>query len=187
MVGYRLYRTDDGVKFQYTGKAALVGDPTVITDDRSVGLTTAYYVTAVDVAGKESAPSAIVGVLGGGDPTGSASPAGGDSTPETLGETPGSSDDNGNNGQHPASPANVSVMKNDHGFTVSWDANSALELVTSYNVYVSDAQGGTYTKAGSTSDSHFSFNTDSSNVWIQVTAVNVLGESPPSAPVQYSK
>jgi penicillin-binding protein len=186
VVGYRLYRADDGVTFQYTGKAALVGDPAVITDDRSVGFTTAYYVTAVDVAGKESAPSAIVNVFGGGVFPGDGS------TPNTHGEMPGGSDggiigDNGNNGPLPSSPANVSVKQDDRGFTVSWDANGPLDLVTSYNVYVSDAQGGTYTKVGSTSDPHFSFKTDSSSVWIQVTAVNVLGESPPSAPVQYSK
>ncbi len=81
----------------------------------------------------------------------------------------------------------MSVKKDDRGFTVSWEANGALDLVTSYNVYVSDAQGGSYTKVGSTSDPHFSFKTDSSSVWVQVTAVNVLGESSPSASVQYSK
>ncbi|MGG6310043.1 transglycosylase domain-containing protein [Paenibacillus macerans] len=185
VVGYRLYRADDGVTFQYTGKAALTGDPASIADSGSAGFSTAYYVTAVDVAGHESSPSAIVSYLGG-----SVLPDDSGSTPDSQGNTPdgdGTIGDNGSDGPLPASPAGVNVQKGDRGFTVSWEANGALDLVTSYNVYVSDAESGSYTKVGSTSDTHYSFKTDSSTVWIQVTSVNVLGESPPSSPVQYSK
>lgn len=184
VVGYRLYRADDGVKFQYTGQAALTGDRAAITYSGSTGFSTAYYVTAVDVAGKESAPSAIVSYFGGTIPDGSGS------TPDTNSEAPsgnGMSGENVSDSSLPASPAQVSVQNDDRGFTVSWNASDALDLVTSYNVYVSDAEGGTYSKAGSTADTHYTFKTDSGTVWIKVTAVNVLGESSPSAAVQYSK
>lgn len=183
VVGYRLYRSDDGTKFQYTGKAALIGDDLSITDSSAPGPATSYYVTAVDVAGKESTPSAVVGLLGGVNPSGVASPDG-------SGETPGDGGtvgENGTDGSLPASPAQVSVQKDDKGFTASWEANPALDLVTSYNVYVSDAADGTYSKVGSTADTKYSFKTDSGTAWVKVTAVNVLGESPASSPVQYSK
>lgn len=76
------------MKFQYTGKAALIGDDLSITDANAAGPATSYYVTAVDVAGKESEPSAVVGLLGGINPDGVTPPDSSGETPED-GERPG--------------------------------------------------------------------------------------------------
>lgn len=179
VVGYRLYRTDDGVKFQSTGKVALTGDATVITDARAAGLGTAYYVTAVDVAGKESDPSAVVSPLGGGGIPG-----------DNGGEGQGQDSDNGGNdeagGAVPSSPSEVAVNKAEGGFTASWKASPILDLVTSYNVYVSDSEAGSYSMVGSTSDTQYSIKTDYSSVWVKISAVNVMGESTLSPPAQYT-
>ncbi|MFD1176143.1 transglycosylase domain-containing protein [Paenibacillus puldeungensis] len=182
VVGYRLYRSVDGTKYQYTGKAALTGESTSITDS-GASSSASYYVTAVDVSGKESAPSAIVGHGGTVQPDGT-NGSEGDQKNIGTGDTQG---DHGTTGTLPAPPGQVSVKKGDSEITVNWSGNDALDLVTSYNVYVSDAEGGTYSKVGSTGDTHYSFKTDSSNVWVKITAVNELGESEASSPAEYKK
>lgn len=178
VVGYRLYRTDDGMKFQSTGKVSLTGDSTVIADARAPGFGTAYYVTAVDVAGKESEPSAVVSPLGGGG------------SPDGNGDGQDNDDGSGGNnetgGNAPSSPSGVSVNKDEGGFTASWKASPLLDLVTSYNVYVSDSEGGSYSKVGSTSDTQYSIKTDYTSIWVKISAINVLGESALSAPAQFT-
>jgi len=58
VVGYRLYRSVDGGPFvRMEGKTVYAGDPTVFTDALQPGTVQSYYVTAVDVAGRESPPS----------------------------------------------------------------------------------------------------------------------------------
>jgi penicillin-binding protein len=57
-VGYRLYRSLNRGPFERLGgKVALVGEETKFTDQAAGNGSFGYYVTAVDVAGKESAPS----------------------------------------------------------------------------------------------------------------------------------
>ena len=58
IVGYRIYRSDNHGKFQLMGgKVVLAGAEAKFTDQLPTAAITGYYVTAVDVAGKESVPS----------------------------------------------------------------------------------------------------------------------------------
>lgn len=175
VVGYRLYRSVDGGSFQYTGLAALTGEGTAISDTGGGGFNRSYYVTAVDVAGKESEPSSIVG-----------SDSWNPEIPDTDGDNWGSDGelDQGELFLPPGTPAQVSAHFSDNSVTVSWSAGAQ---ASSYNIYFSDTSDGQFVKLGSTSGTQFSFKSDAASGWIQVTAVNDFGESVPSAPVQYSK
>lgn len=186
VVGYRLYRSVDGSTFQYTGSVALAGGDTVISDPGNSGFSSTYYVTAVDVAGKESTPSAIVGYNdwfpdfpdSGGD-NGSGNNSGNGSNNSGGGDT----SNPGDIFLPPGTPGQVSVQNHDNNITVTWEAGSLSDQVMSYNVYYSDNQTGPFNLLGSASSSQFSFKSDKGG-WVQVTAVNALGESSPSAPVQ---
>lgn len=172
VVGYRLYRSEGGGTFKYTGQAALAGEATEISDTGSGGFGTTYYVTAVDVAGKESQPSAIVGNdswipdnWGDNGGTGGTDPI---STPGDLSSPP-------------STPGQVSIQRSENGVVVSWAAGTETDQITGYNIYFADSEGGPFNKMGSTAGTQFSFKSDSNAGWIQVTAFNDAGESSPSA------
>lgn len=165
VVGYRLYKSVNGGPFENSGKTALIGDATSITYGGSTAHSYSYYVTAVDVAGKESAPSAIAG---------SSAPAQQDN---------GSDDNNSNNTDHsnaPATPKNVSI----NGLTVTWGSSNG---ATEYNIYMSESADGTYTKIATTSSTSYAIVTEAAQGWIKVTAGNASGESFGSAGVQFNK
>ncbi|RCX23031.1 penicillin-binding protein [Fontibacillus phaseoli] len=177
VVGYRLYRSVDGSSFKYTGQAVLTGQATAVSDSNTGGFAHSYYVTAVDVAGKESEPSAIV----------SSDTAIPDIPDEEEITEPG-----GDSGQEeillpPAVPGQVAVQTADSEITVTWGSAPPSDFVSSYNIYFSDAANGQFSLLGSTAGNQFSFKSDAAGGWIQVTAVNAFGESAPTAPVQYSK
>ncbi|GIO85165.1 hypothetical protein J25TS5_20970 [Paenibacillus faecis] len=184
VVGYRLYQSADGGSFKYTGQAALTGEATSFSVGAQDGFATSYYVTAVDVAGKESQPSAIVGAnnpppegsgTNEGEPTDPATQSGegGDLAPEITAP--------------PGAPGQVVTQVNDKDVTVSWGANASAEQVSSYNVYVAESAKGPFKKLGSTASTQFSFKHEAAGGWIQITAVNDAGESAPTAAVQYGK
>lgn len=160
VVGYRLYRSVNGGAFEYTGNTSLVGDANSIASGSS-NASYSYYVTAVDVAGKESAPSAIAGTSGG---QGQQEPNNPDSDPNQI----------------PVTPNNVSV----NGLTVSWNASNT---ATEYNIYMSDSADGTYTKVATTSNNSYAIVSEAQQGWIKVTAVNASGESFGSKGVQFQK
>ncbi len=61
VVGYRLYRSNDNQNaYQNTGSVLLSGEGTTFVSSIAGASKYTYYVTAVDVSGKESAPSTIV-------------------------------------------------------------------------------------------------------------------------------
>lgn len=173
VVGYRLYRSTDGINYQNAGKVILAGETTLFTD--SGGPAFSYYVTAVDVAGKESEPSAIV------------SSAWAPEQPLPGEELPWPSDpDDPSNGQAlPAAPVQVNIQGDNGQYTVSWAANAQDDHVTSYSIYFSDHSDGSYSNIGSTQGTQFSFQSDASSGWIKVTAFNSKGESIPSSPVKF--
>ncbi|MEF2964579.1 transglycosylase domain-containing protein [Paenibacillus sp. M1] len=177
VVGYRLYRSVDGGSFQYTGKAVLTGEATAISDAQTGGFYYSYYVTAVDVAGKESQPSQIVS-------TADWLPDLGGDEGESLGSDDGLIEDLF---IPPSTPEGVSIRTSDGNVTVSWTAGSLPEQIASYNIYYSDSQDGQFTKLGTASGNQFSFKSDAASGWVKVTAVNSLGESMPSSAVQFSK
>ncbi|GGH25836.1 transglycosylase domain-containing protein [Paenibacillus segetis] len=183
VVGYRLYKSLDGGAFQYTGTAVLTGGATSFTDNISSDHSYSYYVTAVDVAGRESGPSASVGYDGWFPPDDSGT------TPD-FGDSVWPDDNTGNTGGElsiPATPSSVTIRNGDNGLTVTWGENSTQDQVSSYNIYLSATSDGAYSKVGSTPGTQFSFKTDSPSGWIQVTAVNASGESTASTPIQFNK
>ncbi|AZK46963.1 transglycosylase domain-containing protein [Paenibacillus lentus] len=175
VVGYRLYRSIGGGPFQSTGKVVLTGQDTTFTDSGTSG-NYAYHITAVDVAGRESAPSAVIsfdsweGIHNSDD-------SGQDELPEP----------DLDNLVSPSAPAQVGVLSNDQEITVTWGANASEEYIANYQVYFSDTVDGTYSRLGSTPSTQFSFKTDAASGWIRITAINALGESTPSASVQFNK
>ncbi|CAM4254354.1 transglycosylase domain-containing protein [Paenibacillus tarimensis] len=60
VVGYRLYRSLNGSAYQKSGSSIVKGDSQKFVTGISAGYQYSYYVTAVDVAGRESSPSLIV-------------------------------------------------------------------------------------------------------------------------------
>lgn len=175
VVGYRLYRSEGGTAFKGTGKVVLTGQDTLFTDSGSGG-NYAYYITAVDVAGRESAPSAIVSFDSW---SGIPNPDGSDQ--ESL------PDIDLDNLAPPNAPGQVGAQINDQEITVSWAANASEEHITKYQIYLSDTADGVYSRLGSTPATHFSFKTDAPSGWVRVTAINGLGESSPSSSVQFKK
>lgn len=194
-VGYRLYRSSNDGSFQrVNGKVVMAGAETKFTDTTSGGGVFGYYVTAVDVAGKESAPSQAAytdGSLGlpltpsseedqlpsipraeSGQPNGS----GGSSAPGNA-EQPT---------QAPSAPSGVSVKSSGGGIEMKWKANPGKDQVKQYTVYYSDKKDGSYSKIGTvTGATQFRYYAVSYEGYYQVSATNDVGESKHSAPVKH--
>lgn len=95
VVGYRLYRSLNGGAFQHQS-SLLVGDGTTFTPGTPEGVNVVFYVTAVDVAGRETSSTSM-----GGGPVQTPPP---DPSSETDGELPdpndpGQPNPNGEGGQ----------------------------------------------------------------------------------------
>ncbi|WP_281887879.1 transglycosylase domain-containing protein [Paenibacillus sp. YYML68] len=179
IVGYRLYRSVSNGEFrQVTGKVVLAGAETKFTDEVPSGFH-GYYVTSVDVAGRESAPSKAAYTDGtamdllffGADSEQDGNPqTGGASSDETLDDlqlipgaptTPTAPSMKPKTDQPaakeqpaakapPASPTGLTGKSTGGGgVELSWKASSTTEKVTSYTVYFSEKADGTFTKIGS--------------------------------------
>lgn len=174
LAGYRLYKSTNGDKaFQYVA-SKIAGDETKFTDNS--GGNAAYYVTAVDIVGKESVPSSQVAFGGG--------PFGGG-----LG-LPGMGGDQGNGDaatSPPSQPKQPHGSVNSNGVTINWDASPAEEQVTSYNIYFSDQGEGNYMPVGSTDQTSYEFPGTAISGYFRITAVNSNGESVPSDSIQVEK
>lgn len=189
VVGYRLYRSMYGGPFQNQGKVVLAGNSTTFTSYAGGGAQ--FYIVAVDVAGKESAPSAVVG----GTATTPSTPQ--EETPdggiiEVPGEVVDPDDDSAgdtNTDQPstnavPAAPSGVTATVTDQGIRVSW---AAQEGVTSFKVYYSETGQEPFKEVGTASYTSFKYNNTEATGAFRVTAVNAAGESTPSAAVTVSR
>ncbi|MBM7563548.1 transglycosylase domain-containing protein [Paenibacillus sacheonensis] len=188
VVGYRLYRAVNDGPFTNMGSAILTGQDTKFVNFVGSQGIYAYYVTAVDVAGKESAPSLLV------SPGGSYTTKGNDTGSNTgnqgtINDDTGIPEDNGtstgtNNGlAAPSAPMNVTVSTTDIGIKLTWPDNASSEQVTTYNVYYSTSSNGRYNKIGSTGEARFEYVSPLTSGYFQVTAVNEAGESSASPSV----
>lgn len=194
IVGYRLYRSADSTGFQrLSGRVALIGQEARLTDKPASQGLVGYYVTAVDVVGKESPPSRVVytdgnsgdivpidnlGIPNGNGPTGGTNGSGtGTATPAPA---------QGNKGV-PASPRSLTLKPTSAGLEISWAANAANEAVKRYDIYYSDKESGTYQKLQSSNTNKVNYYAILYDGWYRVTATNNNGESPPSKAVQYKK
>ncbi|OXM85891.1 transglycosylase domain-containing protein [Paenibacillus rigui] len=194
VVGYRLYRSSNKGSFQkVSGKVISTGQETKFTDSIGGSGVFGYYVTAVDVAGKESVPSkagytdgASVDLLF--------------LTPDENGTTaviPGGKEEpDGNNGakdstpakEAPAAPSGVTVKSSGAGVVVTWKANDSKDKIKQYVIYYNEKEKGDFTKLGSvTSGTEFRYYASDYEGYYKVVAVNEVGESKPSVIVKYKK
>ncbi|NGQ97260.1 penicillin-binding protein [Brevibacillus sp. SYP-B805] len=185
LLGYRIYRANAESGF---GHLATVKNPATLTfTDTTAALSeTGYYVTAVDVAGHESAPSAIVS-------TGSFSdwqlPETPPTEPSGNGTLPGQ---DGDDVQHEEQPADdtltgvpsavqdLKIKKVSGGLKLQWKANPAKEHVIAYNVYYTPDPVNGFILLETLPDTSYVHQNAAADGWYYVTAVNSYGESPPS-------
>lgn len=174
VVGYRLYSSSNGEKFINTGKVVLAGQPTTFS---GVSPGNTYYITAVDVAGNESSPSANV------------SPSGSPQDDLGSGDDTSPWEEPSQNGESvlPTVPSGIHIQNDNGTINISWSANPDADQVLNYNVYYSESPNSQFTKIGSTSLTQFTLNASLSSGLIQITAVNFLGESTSSQTVEFSK
>ncbi|UVI27866.1 transglycosylase domain-containing protein [Paenibacillus spongiae] len=184
VVGYRLYRSLNQSGYANVGSPVLTGEDTRFVNYTNGGITYTYYVTAVDVGGRESAPSAIVSSSG---RMVSPDPSGPDATPGNSGDN-GAATPPGDNGAvsatAPVAPVGVTAERTDIGIRVSWTANAASELVTGYQVYYSEGSKGKFKLLGTTQEARFDYVSPITSGFFRVTAVNEFGESRSSATIE---
>jgi penicillin-binding protein len=182
VAGYRLYRSTDGVNFQKVEASVPTGEGTKFINYINNGQTYSYYVTAVDVAGNESAPSEKVSTDGS---TGNIDPNIPDGGNPGEGTDPWFPDDNGaNNGNYPTTPSGLSAQGTEIGVTLKWNANPSDQVVTQYQVWYSTTANGKFKLLGTTESASFEYIAPMSSGWYRITAVNPSGESPPTSPVE---
>mgnify|MGYP001174114563 CR=1 FL=1 len=192
VAGYRLYRSVNGGPFQKVENSVFAGDEPRFTNYISSGNAYRYYVTAVDVAGKESGRSAIASV---GDdkepdpvdpalPPEGGNPQNGGGAPGGEGGTVPDTPDSGNPQAAPGAPTGLQGQASDAGLALKWNPNPDADAVTKYEVWYSASQNGRYKLLGSTSSAGYEAPGPASAGWYRVTAVNKAGSSEPSAPVE---
>ncbi|WP_274361580.1 transglycosylase domain-containing protein [Paenibacillus thermotolerans] len=190
IAGYRVYRSVDGGPFQQMpGKTVLNGDITAFYDDIDENRTFGYYIVAVDIAGKTSAPSEPLYIgPAGGTPFNPSDTTGDGTDPLDSGAGDGSGDGGTGDGGGaaagaPAAPSQPTAEARDLGVKLSWAASPAEQAVAKYNVYFAQAESGPYQLIGSTEGTTFEYISVSVGGWYRITAENGAGESPPSPSV----
>lgn len=186
VVGFRLYQAVNEGSFNKVGNSILLGDTYSASFTVSASNGYSFYVTAVDVAGKESAPSQTVRfgkapvapVVP--DPLNPGQPPeeGGDPEPE-QGPDVRPTPETGL--AAPAAPAGLSAQGNETGVTLSWQASAAGEQVTVYHVYFAAGSDGKYVEVGSTAETSFVYASPLTSGAFYVTAENAAGQSAPSS------
>ncbi|WP_340013734.1 transglycosylase domain-containing protein [Paenibacillus sp. FSL K6-1318] len=182
VVGYRLYRSVNGGGFQNQGQVVLTGESRSFSAYAAPGGNFAFYVTAVDVAGRESAPSATV------NSAGSVAPP----VEEEINEpievpgtviTPGETQNDNTTTTAPGTPGQVSVSALSQGLRIQWASTPNAD---SYAVYYSETGSAPYTKIGTTSGTTMDYGVPATTAgWFKVSASNSAGESEPSAAVHF--
>lgn len=178
VAGYRLYRSVNGGPFEKIEASVPTGEAPKFVNYISSSQSYRYGVTAVDVAGKESALSEIVTT----DATGQVDidpnfPNDGDDI-----DNPGQPDNHANK---PSPPSGLSAQGSEIGVTLSWSANASEEGVTQYQVWYSPSADGRYKLLGTTDSTNFEYIAPLSAGWYHIIAINAAGNgSDPSASVQ---
>ena len=188
VVGYRLYRSISGGPFVREGGVVMADDTKQFVT--SSGSSVSYYVVAVDVAGKTSEPSAIVGAGFVPDP---------DPVPDKKSEVDGTvvpddqtAEETPDPSQGPASipqqPGQPTFQATPDGFKASWNANPPQDQIRQYNVYFSPNNDDAFQMIGSSQSQEYYFKANGPiSGTFRITAVNGLGESSPSPTVFFEK
>jgi penicillin-binding protein 1B len=178
VVNYRLYRSTNNANFERL-KMIAAGQESIFTDTTPVNSSSAYYITAVNLVGKESSPSQIAAVDGGfqsipvGNPGSNPSPSQGNGTGTSTASLP-------------ATPVGIHFKLNGKNLQIDWNANPAKDQVQSYNIYYSEAENGSFRKLGSAGGlPQYIYTAGNYNGYYRVSAVNKKGESVMSTPVLY--
>ncbi|WP_274650479.1 penicillin-binding protein 1A [Paenibacillus humicola] len=188
VVGYRLYRSVNHGPYANAMAPVLTGDDSKFVNYVTAPGSYSYYVTAVDVGGHESVPSAVVSTDGSYIAQQVTPPGGTAVTPQ---DQDGGAANSGQGGTGtvssgvPSSPSGVKLEKSDIGVKLTWNGNPGSQGVTAYNVYFSES-GNKYRLLGSTAEARFEYISPLSKGSFYVTAVNQAGESPASAAVSIS-
>lgn len=172
VVGYRVYRSTDQQKYEKQGESIISDTEKRMKLYASASQSYTYYVTAVDVVGKESAPSQLVQY--GNIPI----------VPEPpVSDNNGAGNGTGTDTSVPASaaPTGLQAVKSDLSVRLTWAANSVSDQVTQYHVYYSSNNDGKYSKIGSTSETSFEYVAPLISGSFYVTSENATGESAPSS------
>jgi len=189
VAGYRLYRSVNGGSAIKVENSVPAGEDAKFVNYISARQTYAYYVTAVDVAGNESAPSVIVSTDGGivvdpNLPGGGTNPGSGTGTEPGEGTDPGFPGEPNPGANAPSSPTGVAAQSTDIGVSLTWNANPGGEGVTQYQVWYSGSEHDKYKLLGTTESTAFEYIAPMSAGWYRVTAVGPGGESTPSAAIE---
>ncbi|WP_027090987.1 penicillin-binding protein 1A [Cohnella thermotolerans] len=183
VAGYRLYRSVNGGSYQKVEASVFAGDEPKFVNYISAGNSYQYYVTAVDVAGKESGRSEVVsgGSDSGPDPIDPSFPLPDGGVNKSGG---GPSPDSGQVVGAPSAPSGLKGQTDEFGVTLSWNSNPTLDGVNKYEVWYSSTESGTYRRLGSTASTHFEYTTLQPAGWYRLTASNASGTSEPSASIE---
>lgn len=180
LLGYRIYRAGEDGQFI---KRTTVKDPSTLTLADTVSGHAGYYVTSVDIAGNESAPSPIASTTMDVEwqlPTDSTNPPIDTGTIDPNQPTePGGTDTQGPDNQvgNPSAPSSLSINKVSSGLKLSWAANPDSEQVILYNVYYTSDPVNGFTLLDTVANTSYTHKTTKEDGWYYVTAVNSYGES----------
>ncbi|WP_053375602.1 transglycosylase domain-containing protein [Paenibacillus sp. FJAT-27812] len=169
VVGYRVYRSLNQGAYEKQGESIIAGAEKRMKLNASSSHSYTYYVTAVDVVGKESAPSQLVQY--GNAPIIPTPPAGGENP---GGEQPPAA-------AVPAAPTDLKAAKTDLSVRLTWASNSVSDQVTKYHVYYSPNNDGKYSRIASTTETSFEYVAPLITGSFFVTSENANGESGPSS------
>ncbi|MGD8192293.1 transglycosylase domain-containing protein [Brevibacillus ginsengisoli] len=193
LLGYRIYRAKADGLFM---KLSTVKDPSTTTYTDTPTGPAGYYVTAVDVAGNESAPSKVAATTSGiewqtplePNQTPGQSPEPSSNPDPTSGVNPGDSNPPETNSHvgSPSAPAGIHISKVENGFKLRWNENPEQEQVMLYNIYFASDPANGFTLLDTVSGTSFTHKTNKNNGWYYVTAVNNYGESKHSDDVSSS-
>ncbi|WP_127493501.1 penicillin-binding protein 1A [Paenibacillus glycanilyticus] len=184
IVGYRVYQSVNGQPAQKVGDSILVGDELKAKMTVSGNQGYSFYVTAVDVAGKESAASQVVTFGKGAVELPGLPGLPGDNTNTDNGSNTGT--------EHPdlappSSPSGLAAAPTDLSVLLIWNANADAEYVTTYHVYFSANNDGKYVEVGKTQKPSFEYASPLTTGTFYVIAENDTGKSPPSQQVKVGK
>lgn len=192
VVGYRVYRSANKGPFVKV-KSLTSEQETRFEENGNAGTVYGYYVTAVDVAGKESPRGREVYTDGKNI----------DFTPITNADTgsgifpigtpglPGSTDTKPDkptgtdNAKAPEMPTGLTAKRKDSGVQLSWKPGGSARDVKSYNVYYSETANGEFKKLASLAGTDYYHGPNIKSGYYQVSAVNSNGESKRTATVKY--
>lgn len=187
VAGYRLYRSINGEPFEKVENSVLTGEEAKFINYITKVNNYRYYVTAVDIVGKESSPSEIVNADTGSNIPDPNLPTPGDGDNEPDHTSPPSSGGESNSGegsghqpdnQLPEAPAGLSATRTDTGVSLNWQA---VQNVAQYQIWFSEAENGKYRLLGTTASTNFSYVSSETAGWYRVTAMNEAGVSSKSS------